>query len=271
MVDSQTGTYTANVPSPTGIPSDPALASYGVRQAEQLGVHLSALSPPVDMIFSSPFYRCIQTLQPFVTRQLARGEAHNNTSDSKVQIHIEPGLGEFYGLARFDHPSPATRSVLIAHFSNLQHYTPGPIIVPSTKGESIPQLHDRIAYCLHHLIAKLDADPQGPKTVLICTHAASMIAIGRALTGRMPEDEGEEDFKCFTCAFSQFSRRRDPRSGRMASDSTSQAEEGEEWDPSIPDSVPDTHWRDGNGVQGGWDVEVNGDCSFLENGEERGW
>ncbi|KAK3678763.1 C6 zinc cluster transcription factor-like protein [Recurvomyces mirabilis] len=274
VVDPNTGTYSSNITSPTGIPSDPALASYGVKQAEQLGEHLSNLQPPVDIIFSSPFYRCIQTLVPFTTSEAARDKAQslkagNHTSETKVRVNIEPGLGEFYGLARFDHPSPATLKVLNTHFPNLQA-TENPIIVPSTKGESIPQLHDRIAYCLHSLIATIDAMPDGPKALLICTHAASMIAIGRALTGRMPDDECEEDFKCFTCSFSQFSRKEGGKMAGVADDSLSVSEAVEKWDPNNADEVPDIGWRN-KGIQGGWKIEVNGDCSFLENGEERGW
>jgi len=30
-------------------------------------------------------------------------------------------------------------------------------------------------------------------------------------------------------------------------------------------------WAGGRGVRGGWDCEVNCDCSFLSGGEERGW
>lgn len=89
-----------------------------------------------------------------------------------------------------------------------------------------------------------------------------MIAIGRALTGRMPEDEGEEDFNCFTCAFSKFER-------RTKVPMTVWPEP--KWDPQHPDDIPDMQWRNGNGVGGGWDCKVNGDCSFLQGGEERGW
>lgn len=195
-------------------------------------------------------------------------------------MNLEAGLGEFYGLARFDHPSPATYNVLSQHFPKDLAPEANPIIVPSTKGESIPQLHDRVAYCLNELIKRLDADPSGPRTLLICTHAASMIAIGRALTGNMPEDEGAEDFKCFTCAFSKFSRKSPPTAPTDESQTTSTSQGSDldpllatsrKWDPSNPDDVPDVNWRNGRGVQGGWTLEVNGDCSFLENGEERGW
>lgn len=207
----------------------------------------------MDLIYSSPFYRCLQTLAPFTNSLVAKSSAE------KVRVNVEPGVGEFYGLARFDHPSPASIDVLNTHFPNL-YAEKDPIIVPSTKGESIPHLHDRIAYALHHLIARADADPAGPKSMLICSHAAAMICIGRALTGRMPEDVGEDDFNCFTCSFSKFVRR-----------GTSEGQDVPAWSPETPDQVPDVKWRDGKGVQGGWKCEVNGDCSFLSGGEERGW
>lgn len=66
-INPDTGQYYTNVPSPTGIASDPPLAAYGVRQAEQLAVALTAIKdPPITHVYSSPFYRCLQTLQPFV-------------------------------------------------------------------------------------------------------------------------------------------------------------------------------------------------------------
>lgn len=228
-------------------------------QAKELAAHLTEkASPPIDVIFSSPFYRCIQTLAPTVTSISA---ARTAAGLQPLPIHIENGLGEFYGLARFDHPSPASNEVLATHFNNL-NTSYEPVIRPSVNGESLPTIHDRIAYCLHHVIRKLDADPAGPKSLLICTHAASMICIGRALTGNMPSDFGEDDFKCFTCSMSKFVRR---------NTSTTEPTTDEIWDPSKPETIPDVKWKDGRGVQGGWDCKVNGDCSFLSKGEERGW
>ncbi|KAJ9629535.1 C6 zinc cluster transcription factor-like protein [Taxawa tesnikishii (nom. ined.)] len=258
VVDPTTGTYTSNLPTPTGIPSDPALAAHGVNQSKQLAQHLATVDPPVDVIYSSPFYRCLQTLAPTV-------QTLNSQRSDKLQVHVENGLGEFYGLARFDHPSPADLAVLSTHFPDSLRQDYDLLIRPSVNGESLPAIHDRIAYCLHHVISALDADPKGPRALLICTHAASMICIGRALTGRMPEDHGEEDFKCFTCALSKFVR----RAPGAKSQSDSEAEV--KWDPQEPDRIPDVGWKDGRGVKGGWDCVVNGDCSFLEKGEERGW
>src|SRR5206468_875435 len=45
------------------------------------------------------------------------------------------------------------------------------------------------------------------RAILICTHAAPLVAVGRALTGNMPEDSSVEDFKPFTASLSTFVRR----------------------------------------------------------------
>lgn len=260
MVDPVTGEYNSSLPTPTGIPSDPSLASKGVEQSKELASHISQLNPLPEVIYSSPFYRCLQTLKPTVSK-LNEGRS----DDDKLLIHPENGLGEFYGLARFDHPSPATLAVLLEHFpEHLKKDYSNPLIRPSVNGESLQDLHNRIAYCLHHVIKRLDEDPKGPKTLLICTHAASMICIGRALTGRLPEDMGEEDFRCFTCALSKFTRRQKPSSEEHVP-------KIKDWDAKDPETIPNVNWEGGKGVQGGWDCAINGDCSFLSEGEERGW
>lgn len=58
-----------------------------------------------------------------------------------------------------------------------------------------------------------------------------MIAAGRVLTGRAEEEWREGDFGCATCAVSRFERRGAAR----------------------------------------WECVLNGDCTFLPGGEERGW
>lgn len=113
------------------------------------------------------------------------------------------------------------------------------------------------------IIADLDAENTSPKTALLCTHAASLIAIGRVLTGRMPDDVNEEDFKPFTCGLSKFVRRSVPPK--------IEGTNVERWDSATGGPVPKIDWRNGRGVAGGWDCVLNGDCSFLDGGEERGW
>ena len=116
---------------------------------------------------------------------------------------------------------------------------------------------------MSRIVADLDTETPEPKAVLLCTHAASLIAIGRVLTGHMPEDVNEEDFKPFTCGLSKFVRRSIPPRQRE--------ELLEKSESSSEDPAADIDWRDGKGVAGGWDCVLNGDCSFLDGGEERGW
>jgi transcription factor C subunit 7 len=69
-----TGEYFANMPSPTGIPTDPALTAHGVKQSEELGQHMSTLVPVPDVLYCSPYYRCLQTLAPGARRLFAEGK-----------------------------------------------------------------------------------------------------------------------------------------------------------------------------------------------------
>lgn len=251
VVDPKTGTYHATHRTPTGIPSDPALASYGVEQADQLADRIAALDPFPDIFYSSPFYRCLQTIKPAFERTL------ESKGREPRQLRIDTGLGEFYGKARFTHPQPASVDVMRSHFSWIEGKSS---IVPSKTGETLDALHNRFAYAMHRIIEDADSEP-GVKAILICTHAAGMIALGRALTGRMPEDPNEEDFRCGTCAFTRFDR-------RTSSESSTSIKA---WDALQPEDIPETDWRSGKGVQGGWECTINGDCSHLPNGEERTW
>ena len=131
-----------------------------------------------------------------------------------------------------------------------------PTIIPSVNGESIADLHDRIAYALHAIIKR--SDEEGVKAIIICSHAASILAIGRALTGRMPDDIEQQDFKPFTCGLSKFNRK-----------SLDGHKDVKQWKEG--DDIPRIPWKNGAGVGGGWNCELNGDCSFLSGGEERGW
>jgi transcription factor C subunit 7 len=225
---------------------------HGVDQSHQLAVHLTTLDPPIQRIYSSPFYRCIQTIVPTVQ---ALSVTTNDPETKKIRA--ENGLGEWYGLARFDHPSPADLSLLKKLFPCLdEEYKT--VIRPSINGESINDLHNRVAYALHRIIEQ--ADKEGVKAIALCTHGAPLIAIGRALVGRMPEDISEQDFNPFTCGLTTFVRKT-----KENKDLDVKQWEGPETE------IPEIKWREGRGVGGGWVMTVDGDCSFLADGEERGW
>lgn len=247
VVDPNSGEYQAHLRSPTGIASDPALTSHGVDQAKQLAAHLVNVQPPVERIFSSPYYRCLQTVQPFVERL---EQSAGLKGVSKPTILGETGLSEWYGAAPFEHPTSAPPSELKDLFPAYDtSYVPA--VTPSRTGETIAQLHERVALTLDAIIKR--CDEMGVRAVLLCSHAATIIAMGRTLTGNMPDNVEAEDFRVFTCGLSIF-RRRSANTGFLGVDHASKA----------------LDWR-GNGVGGGWVCEVNSDCSFLSGGEERGW
>ncbi|KAF1993667.1 phosphoglycerate mutase family protein [Amniculicola lignicola CBS 123094] len=227
-VDPQTGEYTASTKTPTGIPTDPPLTSSGVGQSKELAERLIRLDPPIDRIYSSPFYRCLQTLKPTTDRLFAEGKAGR-------KIRIERGFGEFYGLAPFTHPSPPNLLLLNPHFPNLDQ-THKSVCIPCPNGELLMELHHRVKATLDAVIESLDDDPKQPKALLISSHAASIIAMGRVLTGDVPDDLDTDDFQCYTAGLSRFERR-----------------------------------KGSDGTTGCWDCVLNSDTSFLSGGAERGW
>lgn len=88
----------------TGVCTDLQLAAYGHEQAEQLATFLSspsALAPHAvpQKVFSSPFYRCIETSVP-TARALGMVSSENEkaVADGKGYegIRLEHGVQEWY-------------------------------------------------------------------------------------------------------------------------------------------------------------------------------
>ncbi|KAH7272610.1 hypothetical protein LRP88_09916 [Fusarium phalaenopsidis] len=245
-VDPLTGVYSAFIRSPTGIPADPPLTSHGVSQAKEMGQHLMTLDPPIDVVYSSPYYRCLQTITPFV--ELKRQQSEGKLDTAATKIRPEYGLCEFFGAAPFDHPVPAPAERLKALFPAYdEDYVSA--LTPSRRGETIQDLYGRVAAAVQAIIDQCDRE--GKRAALICTHAAVIIALGRVLSGNIPDSVETEDFQAFTCGLSVYRRR---------SMQTSTAGSGEPGSP-ISEAQP----------VGAWQCELDSDCSFLSSGEERGW
>jgi transcription factor C subunit 7 len=276
--------------SPTGIAADPELTSHGVDQSKQLAARLLEVDPPIERVYSSPYYRCLQTIEPFVSRK-SKLIGHDGHEGTKLMIRAEPGVGEWFGSAPFEHPTSAALDVLKPMFPGID-LSYEPITRPTRTGESLAELHDRVAATMQEIISQCDRD--GIRAIVICTHAAVVIALGRVLTGAMPESVDVEDFSAFTCGLSTYRRKKTsgsfaannngnkPNSGELGaarapaeanslqvSTPTPQAAS-----PSVPkrrgDGVAVPAWK-GCGVAGGWDCTSNSDCSHLAAGEERGW
>ncbi|CAG8096729.1 unnamed protein product [Penicillium olsonii] len=294
-IDFRTGTYRAQFPTPTGNPADPALTSHGVRQSHELAAHVSGsqFHPKPFRVYSSPFYRCLQTIQPTV-EELKRihesGEEHGSQDGSGVidqhaqfDVRLENGLAEWFGATDFfDHPSHPTAEEMSTHFPTLLPAAAvdrKPLLIPSRRGETINQLHNRVATALEGIIADVDAEIRAieetqpseqrtSKSILISAHAAPLIAMGRVLTGRMPDDSSEEDFNVSTAGLSTF-KRRGVAGGESDQTGSSEAPLAE-GTTLVRSSGSVPQWRR-RGVGGGWDCVGNGDCSFLSGGAERGW
>lgn len=252
-LDPTTGKYTSSHPFPTKLPADPPLASHGVSQAEETGTYLAKELHDLAKqdrlrVYSSLFYRCFQTLKPTV-EQLRR------QAQPDLLVRGERGFGEWFGKAWFEQPAPADPARLKKEFFPFVDDKYESKLIPDSHGEQIIEIHERIAKAFTLVINDVDreyeAQGRGSEhvTLLICGHAAQIIASGRVLTGDMPDDPDEEDFQCFTCGISKFER----------NDMSSQ-----------DSSSPETEWR-GRGVAGGWKCVSNSWCGHLKNGEERGW
>jgi transcription factor C subunit 7 len=228
---------------------------------------------------------------------LASPDPGSTLQGERLKIRGEPGLGEWYGAAPFEHPTSAAPAVLQTLFPALDDgYEP--VTRPTRTGESLAELHDRVASTMHGIISQCDTE--GVRAILICTHAAVVIALGRVLTGDMPESVDAEDFRAFTCGVSVYVRK-GPKgvddaaalpmaagggsnpTARIGGDPQATSAKGiaagppaKPWghgqasrtDPKSLD--PSLAWK-GRGVADGWVCTANSDCSHLSGGEERGW
>ncbi|KAF8507176.1 histidine phosphatase superfamily [Russula emetica] len=161
--------------SVTGLPRDPQLAAFGEVQANEVADYF--LSLPEDArptaIFSSPYYRCLQTSKPTAT---ALG----------IPIYAEHGLSEWYypvkpgtGLQ----PRPSSASTLKAYIPEIDDSWSS-VWYPSRKGEDMVALHDRLAGFLSVLIPEVQRRFAGVhKRILLVSHAATVAALARELVG----------------------------------------------------------------------------------------
>ena len=279
-LDPTTGTYTSSHPFPTRLPADPPLASHGVSQSIETGKHLATQLLPLARegrlrVYSSLFYRCMQTLRPFV-EELNTKLAQEGSSAAQIKVRGELGVGEWFGHAPFTQPRPATPQRLQQEFFPWVDTTYSSLIVPDEHGERIETLHLRIKHALAAIVQDVNQEfsSQGKGdeevTILICGHAAQIIASGRALTGwkaaEREEQEGgfdEEDFLCFTCGISRFERRLKVGAGRGEAEPSERSK--------LSADVEAEAEGETNENPGIWTCTQNSDCSHLSTGEERGW
>ncbi|PPQ88632.1 hypothetical protein CVT25_010208 [Psilocybe cyanescens] len=183
--------------SPTGLPRDPPLTAYGETQAEELCQFF--LSVPEEerptAIFSSPYYRCLQTSKPLAQ---ALG----------IPIYVEHGIAEWYspvapgtGL----HPRPGPTESLKTHFPEVDP-TWNSLYYPTRKGESVDELHQRIdtftSVFIPTIVKRLPFEHR--RRLLLVTHAATTIALVRSFVG-----DRDLHMKVGCCSLTKLQRRSD--------------------------------------------------------------
>lgn len=176
--------------SATGLPRDPDLSEFGLRQARDVAARFAATPRGRLIIYSSPTYRCLRTAQP-VAELLG------------VDVVAEAGLGSWYIEPRSEgneHPSQAAaghlprlfpkcnidvrhrRSPSDAHLSVSQVHRP-PIVHPPRNGESVNALHRRAEAVLKRLVPRVERQSGAARVdLLIVTHAPTAIALSRMLS-----------------------------------------------------------------------------------------
>ncbi|KAF9270261.1 phosphoglycerate mutase-like protein [Marasmius fiardii PR-910] len=184
--------------SATGLPRDPPLAAHGVTQAEELATYF--LSFPNDerptAIFSSPYYRCLQTSKP-VSEALG------------LPIYVEHGISEWYSPVAPNsglHPRPTSASILKSHFPSIDSSGWSSIYYPTRKGEDVPELHDRIAHFLTDFIPEVEKAKPDLKKILLVSHAATIIVLTRELLG-----DRNLPLRVATCSLTEVHRKRDSK------------------------------------------------------------
>ncbi|KAJ7110169.1 histidine phosphatase superfamily [Mycena epipterygia] len=163
--------------SETGLPRDPPLAAFGVTQAEELAAYFLGL--PAEQrptaIFSSPYYRCLQTSKP-VSAALG------------VPIYVEHGLSEWYSPVAEGtglHPRPGSAAELVPYFPDaIDADAWASVWYPSRRGEDVAEVHARVGGFLDVFVPEVERKFAGQHTrVLLVSHAATTIALARALVG----------------------------------------------------------------------------------------
>lgn len=225
--------------SPTGIDSDPPLAPHGEDQAKELAHYMLSIEPHPEIIFSSPFYRCLQTSKPIA-----------DVLD--IDIVLETGIGEWYKPDRATIPDPGTFELLSPFFPRLKN-TWESTVKPSLAGETEEAIFERSKDFLNKFIPKFEAKHPDIETVLFVTHAAAKIALGMALLGfnsvRDALDDEDTRLRAGACSLDKFERIED-------------SEDGKDWQITMNGNCEfltegeEMHWDFQNGFEAGSDADI---------------
>ncbi|AET40171.1 uncharacterized protein Ecym_5417 [Eremothecium cymbalariae DBVPG len=155
---------------PTGVNSDFPLAEHGLDQAKELAHYLLSIDNQPELLFSSPFFRCLQTAEP-IAEML------------ELPIYTDRGISEWYKPDREVIPEPAGFDVLSNFFPEKLKEDWEPSVIPSKNGESEEEIFDRCKSFWHIFISRVEARFPDVENIMLVTHAATKIALGMSLLG----------------------------------------------------------------------------------------
>ncbi|SCU81652.1 LAFA_0C06370g1_1 [Lachancea sp. 'fantastica'] len=223
-------------PPPTGVDSDVPLAEHGVKQAKELAHYIMSIENQPELLFSSPFYRCLQTCEPIADLL-------------ELPIHVERGVGEWYKPDRKVIPEPASYAILNNFFPGKLSPSWDPTVIPSGKGETEQDIFNRCREFWPKFISRVESEFPSVETILIMTHAATKIALGMNLLGfdnaREAIDADGTTLRSGSCSLDKF----ELITGNIS---------GEELV-----EVPFENRK--------WHLTMNGNTEFLADGEEMHW
>ncbi|RSH82362.1 uncharacterized protein EHS24_007329 [Apiotrichum porosum] len=157
------------VTSATGMYHDPPLAQRGLVQAHHLGDFLSdppAPLPKPDVLYSSPFFRCLQTIQPLAK---ATGK----------EVHCEHGVMEWFSKAAPGsglHARPYPVAELQPHFPDMTlHPTYQSTYLPTRHGETLEELRERSDTFVEAFVRRVETEYPDATTAVIVAHAATLL------------------------------------------------------------------------------------------------
>lgn len=173
--------------SPTNIIGDVELSSHGLDQAQELAEYLSSAEPDIQRIYSSPFYRCLQTATPLSTKL-------------GLPILVETGIGEWFKPERSSRPIPAPATKLVEWFPSVDSSYES-LLAVDPNGETIEDIHVRCRKFIDVLVRHLDTSEPSISKIVLVTHAAAKLALGRALL-----DDPDYPIRSGVCSVDKFVR-----------------------------------------------------------------
>ncbi|KAF8071688.1 histidine phosphatase superfamily [Lyophyllum atratum] len=162
--------------SVTGIPNDPPLNVLGITQSLEIAAYFKTLtvSKRPTAIFSSPSYRCLQTIQP--TAQVLG-----------LSVFTDHGLSEWWSTVKTDGTLytcfPTAEDVL--SFVSKVDPTWTSLTAPDRKGEMQQDLYDRCMRFSSGLLSKIESEATSEKHthIILVGHVAPLIALIRVFLG----------------------------------------------------------------------------------------